>query len=79
MNKVFFYVPNLIGYFRVFLAIVSLNYLPVHPHFAISLYALSSILDALDGVAARYLNQSMLQTELLHSSPFIHSFFSYQL
>lgn len=46
------------GYARVFLAIISLYYMPKHPITCSSLYSLSCLLDAFDGYAARYLRQS---------------------
>lgn len=46
------------GYFRVVLAIASLYYMPLHPRTCSLLYSISCLLDALDGYAARYFNQS---------------------
>lgn len=46
------------GYFRIFLAIASLYYMPLHPRSCSILYSLSCLLDALDGVAARQYNQA---------------------
>lgn len=46
------------GYFRVILAIASLYYMPLHPRTCSLLYSISCLLDALDGYAARYFNQS---------------------
>ncbi|XP_062887953.1 CDP-diacylglycerol--inositol 3-phosphatidyltransferase isoform X3 [Mobula hypostoma] len=54
--RVFFYVPNLIGYVRLVLLLVgwwSFN----HPVWFISCYVTSIILDGFDGFAARRLNQ----------------------
>lgn len=51
--------PNLApGYFRIVLAIASLYYMPLHPRTCSLLYSISCLLDALDGYAARYFNQS---------------------
>lgn len=49
---------NFIGYVRVVLAIASLYYMPLHPRTCSLLYSVSCLLDALDGYAARYYNQS---------------------
>ncbi|KAJ9661525.1 phosphatidylinositol synthase 1 (CDP-alcohol phosphatidyltransferase1) [Neophaeococcomyces mojaviensis] len=57
-ENIFLFLPNLIGYFRVVLAIASLYYMPLHPRTCSLLYSISCILDALDGFAARRYNQS---------------------
>ncbi|KAK2813756.1 hypothetical protein FQN50_000154 [Emmonsiellopsis sp. PD_5] len=57
-ENIFMFYPNIIGYFRVFLAIASLYYMPLHPRTCSLLYSVSCLLDALDGVAARHFNQS---------------------
>ncbi|PKX93749.1 CDP-diacylglycerol--inositol 3-phosphatidyltransferase [Aspergillus novofumigatus IBT 16806] len=57
-ENVFLFIPNLIGYSRVFLTIASLYYMPLHPRTCSLLYSVSCLLDALDGYAARYYNQS---------------------
>ena len=46
------------GYSRIILAIASLYYMPLHPRTCSLLYSVSCLLDALDGYAARYFNQS---------------------
>jgi CDP-diacylglycerol--inositol 3-phosphatidyltransferase len=46
------------GYSRIFLALASLYYMPLHPRTCSLLYSISCLLDALDGVAARYFKQS---------------------
>jgi len=56
-NNVFLYIPNIIGYVRVFLSIVSFYFMPTHPNIAVGCYLTSGFLDALDGHAARALNQ----------------------
>jgi CDP-diacylglycerol--inositol 3-phosphatidyltransferase len=58
MNPVFLYIPNLIGYLRIILALLSLALLPTSPQRAIFLYFTSCLLDAADGYAARYFGQS---------------------
>ena len=57
-ENVFLFVPNLIGYSRVVLAGASLYYMPIHPKVCTALYALSCLLDAVDGQAARALGQT---------------------
>ncbi|KAI9796584.1 MAG: CDP-diacylglycerol-inositol 3-phosphatidyltransferase [Candelina submexicana] len=57
-ENIFLFFPNLIGYFRIFLAVASLYYMPLHPRTCSLLYSISCLLDALDGVAARYFEQS---------------------
>ncbi|KAH8166408.1 hypothetical protein CIB48_g1830 [Xylaria polymorpha] len=57
-ENIFMFWPNLIGYFRIVLAIASLYYMPLHPRTCSILYSISCLLDALDGYAARYFNQS---------------------
>lgn len=57
-ENVFLFAPNLIGYSRVVLTIASLYYMPLHPRTCSILYSVSCLLDALDGYAARYFNQS---------------------
>ncbi|KAI1328049.1 CDP-diacylglycerol-inositol 3-phosphatidyltransferase-like protein PIS [Xylariaceae sp. FL0255] len=57
-ENIFLFWPNLIGYFRVVLAIASLYYMPLHPRTCSLLYSISCLLDALDGYAARHFNQS---------------------
>ncbi|KAL6720588.1 phosphatidylinositol synthase 1 (CDP-alcohol phosphatidyltransferase1) [Lecanora helva] len=46
------------SYSRIILAIASLYYMPLHPRTCSLLYSISCLLDALDGVAARYFHQS---------------------
>lgn len=46
------------GYVRIVLAISSLYYMPLHPRTCSLLYSISCLLDALDGYAARYYEQS---------------------
>ena len=57
-EHVFLYVPNLIGYARVLLGLLSFYYFPSDPLYAMVLYGSSCLLDALDGTAARALGQS---------------------
>ena len=46
------------GYSRIVLALASLYYMPLHPRTCSILYSISCLLDALDGYAARYFEQS---------------------
>lgn len=55
--KVFLFVPNLIGYLRIFLAGVALYYLERNTVYCVISYCISCALDALDGFAARHFNQ----------------------
>ena len=48
----------LTGYVRIVLAFASLYYMPLHPRTCSFLYSISCLLDALDGYAARYFEQS---------------------
>jgi len=57
-ENIFLFWPNIIGYIRIVLAIASLYYMPLHPRTCCLLYSISCLLDALDGYAARYWNQS---------------------
>jgi CDP-diacylglycerol--inositol 3-phosphatidyltransferase len=56
-ENIFLFVPNLIGYARIVLAIVSFYFMPTCPSISVFCYLLSGLLDAFDGHAARYLNQ----------------------
>jgi len=57
-DNVFLFVPNLIGYSRIFLALVSFYFMPFDHVTATWCYLLSGLLDAFDGHAARMLGQS---------------------
>jgi CDP-diacylglycerol--inositol 3-phosphatidyltransferase len=57
-ENIFLFIPNVIGYSRVVLAIASLYYMPLHPATCSILYSVSCLLDALDGYAARACEQS---------------------
>ncbi|KAL9106801.1 MAG: hypothetical protein Q9227_008223 [Pyrenula ochraceoflavens] len=57
-ENIFLFVPNLIGYSRIVLAIASLWFMQIHPRTCSLLYSFSCLLDALDGYAARHYNQS---------------------
>lgn len=56
-NNVFLFVPNLIGYGRIALAILSFYFMHTNYICACVCYLLSVALDAVDGYAARLLNQ----------------------
>ncbi|KAK7206801.1 CDP-alcohol phosphatidyltransferase-domain-containing protein [Myxozyma melibiosi] len=57
-RDVFLFIPNLIGYSRVILALASLGFMAYHPKACTWLYSISCLLDAFDGMAARRFNQS---------------------
>ncbi|OAA67268.1 cdp-diacylglycerol-inositol 3-phosphatidyltransferase [Niveomyces insectorum RCEF 264] len=57
-ENIFLFWPNVIGYSRIVLAVASLYYMPLHPRTCSLLYSVSCLLDALDGYAARYFEQS---------------------
>lgn len=57
-ENIFLFVPNLIGYLRIVLALCSLYFMPLHPRRCSFLYSISCLLDALDGMAARKFQQS---------------------
>ncbi|KAK4233858.1 hypothetical protein C8A03DRAFT_38398 [Achaetomium macrosporum] len=57
-ENIFLLWPNIIGYSRIILAVASLYYMPLHPRTCSLLYSVSCLLDALDGYAARYFEQS---------------------
>lgn len=57
-ENIFLFVPNLIGYFRIILALASFYTMPDDPIATGIAYSLSAFLDAFDGMAARRLNQS---------------------
>ena len=57
-ENIFMFVPNLIGYGRIILAIISFYYMPTNHIVASWCYILSGFLDAFDGHAARHFNQS---------------------
>lgn len=57
-ENIFLFVPNLIGYARIILALISFYFMPTDHVTASITYLLSGFLDAFDGYAARALNQS---------------------
>lgn len=56
-RDIFFFIPNLIGYVRVFTAILSFITMKSHPIWTLILYGISGFLDAFDGYAARRFKQ----------------------
>lgn len=54
---VYFFIPNIIGYFRFVLLIVTVFTFRDQPIITVVCYSLSQILDAFDGMAARRFNQ----------------------
>ena len=57
-ENIFLFVPNLIGYARIILALASFYTMPIRPITTLVLYFLSAFLDVFDGYAARRFNQS---------------------
>lgn len=57
-ENVFMFIPNLIGYGRIVLALLSFWFMPTNHIAASWCYILSGLLDAVDGHAARALGQS---------------------
>lgn len=57
-ENIFLFVPNIIGYARIILAVISFYFMPTNHVIAITCYVTSALLDAFDGHAARYFNQS---------------------
>lgn len=57
-ENIFLFVPNIIGFGRVILALISFYFMPTNYVIATWCYVVSSLLDAIDGHAARYYNQS---------------------
>ncbi|XP_015513387.1 CDP-diacylglycerol--inositol 3-phosphatidyltransferase [Neodiprion lecontei] len=57
-ENIFMFVPNIIGYGRVILALISFYFMPTNHIIASWCYIISGLLDAVDGHAARYFNQS---------------------
>lgn len=56
-ENVYLFVPNLIGYVRIILALLSFYFMPSNYVLASWAYIISGLLDAVDGHAARMLNQ----------------------
>ncbi|XP_003739019.1 CDP-diacylglycerol--inositol 3-phosphatidyltransferase [Galendromus occidentalis] len=57
-ENIFLFIPNMIGYGRIILALLSFYFMPFDYSRAFWCYMLSAFLDAWDGHAARYFNQS---------------------
>ncbi|CAB3364487.1 Hypothetical predicted protein [Cloeon dipterum] len=57
-ENIFLFVPNIIGYARVILALISFYFMPTNYVLASWCYVTSALLDAFDGHAARMYNQS---------------------
>ncbi len=55
---VFLFVPNIIGYLRFAFLFAIFPIYNTHPLLSVTFYGLSQLLDAFDGMAARYFNQS---------------------
>ncbi|KAG5672464.1 hypothetical protein PVAND_002591 [Polypedilum vanderplanki] len=57
-NNVYLFIPNIIGYTRIVLAIISFYFMPTNHIISSYCYIASVLADALDGHAARKFNQS---------------------
>lgn len=57
-ENIFFFVPNIIGYLRIILSLLSFYYMPRDYVLATVFYITSQLMDALDGYFARKYNQS---------------------
>ncbi|KAG7197618.1 hypothetical protein KM043_013400 [Ampulex compressa] len=57
-ENIFFFVPNIIGFGRIILALISFYFMPINYVIASWCYVISALLDAVDGHAARYFDQS---------------------
>ncbi|XP_038059937.1 CDP-diacylglycerol--inositol 3-phosphatidyltransferase-like [Patiria miniata] len=64
-ENIFLFVPNLIGYGRIVLALISFYYMRTDYVTATWCYLLSYLLDEFDGIAARTLNQETKFGEML--------------
>lgn len=71
MTRVALFVPNIIGYLRAITGIAGFYFCDTNPWYSLplhfylyslfmTLYAISYVLDAFDGVAARRLNQCII-------------------
>mmetsp|Transcript_39225 Transcript_39225/g.77117 ORF Transcript_39225/g.77117 Transcript_39225/m.77117 type:complete len:215 (-) Transcript_39225:235-879(-) len=58
IHPILLYIPNMVGYVRIFTMILSFYYCFDKPTYSFLLYGVSQGLDAVDGVAARYFNQT---------------------
>ncbi|KAL1501969.1 hypothetical protein ABEB36_007188 [Hypothenemus hampei] len=56
-ENIFLFVPNIIGYTRIILAVIAFYFMPTNYVIASVCYVVSALLDAFDGHAARYFNQ----------------------
>ncbi|KAJ8916041.1 hypothetical protein NQ315_010909 [Exocentrus adspersus] len=53
-ENIFTFVPNIIGYGRIILAVIAFYFMPTNYVVATTCYVVSALLDAFDGHAARY-------------------------
>ncbi|XP_045616354.1 uncharacterized protein [Procambarus clarkii] len=58
--KILLYIPNIIGYIRLFFLLIAFCYLPISPATFVVHYSISIALDGFDGYAARKLRQCSL-------------------
>ena len=59
-ENVYLFIPNLVDYGRVLSLLISLLTFNHYPIPTIIFYAMSQLLDCLDGFAARYYNQGII-------------------
>lgn len=57
-ENIFLFYPNLIGYARIILTVISFYFMPTNWMVAGVCYIVGALLDAVDGHAARHFNQS---------------------
>ena len=70
---VILYIPNILGYIRMFLAMLGLCHVQTSPSTSICLWVFSSFLDMIDGYLARKLNQCS-KLGILVSGSFLRHF-----
>lgn len=64
-ENVFLFIPNLIGYARIVLSLLSFIFMPFQPAVAATSYLLSVVLDEFDGKAARMFDQATVFGSML--------------
>ncbi|XP_003384133.1 PREDICTED: CDP-diacylglycerol--inositol 3-phosphatidyltransferase-like isoform X2 [Amphimedon queenslandica] len=60
VDNVYLFIPNIIGYGRIILLLVSFYFMPYNPEIAMATYMLSQLLDAFDGYTARLFKQTTM-------------------
>lgn len=72
-GNVWLFYPNVIGYMRIVLALVSFEAMSYAPLRAILCYVISAALDAVDGYVARKYNQSKFSSQVSFTFAFFGS------